>query len=125
MHVAVVDPEVGSRRRAVALRTAEEDRILVGPDNGLLLPAAKRFGGVAEAVEVSRSKHRLEPAAATFHGRDLFTPVGAHLAAGAPLAEAGEPIEPDSLVALTDARVARARTGSSWPTPSPSTASAT
>jgi S-adenosyl-L-methionine hydrolase (adenosine-forming) len=100
-HVAVVDPEVGGQRRAVALRTADEDRILVGPDNGLLLPAAQRFGGVAEAVEVSRSKHRLEPASATFHGRDLFTPVAAQLAAGAELAEAGEPIEPDSLVELS------------------------
>jgi S-adenosylmethionine hydrolase len=101
VHVAVVDPEVGGERKAVALRTAEEDRILVGPDNGLLLPAAERFGGVAEAVEVSRSKHRLEPASATFHGRDMFAPVGAHLAAGAPLAEAGEPVEPDSLTKLT------------------------
>ena len=100
VHVAVVDPEVGGRRRAVALRTVQEDRILVGPDNGLLLPAAQAFGGLAEAIEVSRSKHRLEPTSATFHGRDLFTPVGAHLAAGAPLAEAGEPIEPDSLVSL-------------------------
>ncbi len=80
VHIAVVDPEVGAERRAVALRTAEEDRILVGPDNGLLLPAAKRFGGVVEAVEISASKHRLEPTAATFHGRDVFAPVAAHLA---------------------------------------------
>jgi S-adenosylmethionine hydrolase len=101
VHVAVVDPDVGGQRRAVALRTEQEDRILVGPDNGLLMPAAQRFGGVAEAVEVSRSKHRLEPAAATFHGRDVFSPVGAQLAGGAPLAEAGEPIEADSLVELT------------------------
>jgi S-adenosylmethionine hydrolase len=101
VHIAVVDPDVGGQRRAVALRTEQEDRILVGPDNGLLMPAAERLGGVAEAVEVSRSKHRLEPAAATFHGRDLFSPVGARLAAGAPLAEAGEPIEADSLVELT------------------------
>ena len=100
VHIAVVDPEVGAERRAIAIRTAEEDRILVGPDNGLLLPAAQRFGGVVEAVEVSRSKHRLEPTAATFHGRDLFAPVTAHLAAGAPLAEAGGPLDPDELTAL-------------------------
>jgi S-adenosyl-L-methionine hydrolase (adenosine-forming) len=100
VHVAVVDPEVGAERRAVALRTSEGDRVLVGPDNGLLLPAAKRFGGVAEAIEIGRSKHRLEPTAATFHGRDVFAPVGAHLAAGDPLAEAGEPIEADGLVEL-------------------------
>ena len=100
VHLAVVDPEVGAERRAVALRTAEEDRVLVGPDNGLLLPAAKRFGGVVEAIEVSRSKHRLEPTAATFHGRDVFAPVGAHLANGEPLAEAGEPLEAGQLIEL-------------------------
>ncbi|MEA2321758.1 MAG: hypothetical protein QOD81_1608, partial [Solirubrobacteraceae bacterium] len=100
VHVAVVDPEVGAERRAVALRTAEDDRVLVGPDNGLLIPAAQRFGGVAEAVEITRSTHRLEPTSATFHGRDVFAPVGAHLAAGAPLAEAGEPLDPDELVKL-------------------------
>jgi S-adenosylmethionine hydrolase len=100
VHVAVVDPDVGNERRAVALRTAEEDRILVGPDNGLLLPAAQRFGGVAEAVEVSRSTHRLEPTSATFLGRDLFAPVAAQLAAGAELAEAGEPVDPDQLAGL-------------------------
>ena len=85
VHLAVVDPEVGARRRAVALRTAEEDRLLVGPDNGLLMPAAERFGGVAEAVEISASPWRLEPVSATFHGRDLFAPVAARLAGGAPL----------------------------------------
>src|SRR3954470_11538058 len=61
VHLAVVDPEVGARRRAVALRTAEEDRLLVGPDNGLLMAAAERFGGVVEAVEVSQSPWRLRP----------------------------------------------------------------
>jgi S-adenosylmethionine hydrolase len=100
VHVAVVDPEVGGERRAVALRTGEEDRILVGPDNGLLLPAAAGLGGIVEAIEISRSAHRLEPTSATFHGRDLFTPVAAHLANGAPLAEAGEPIEVHGLVEL-------------------------
>ena len=107
VHLAVVDPEVGARRRAVALRTAEEDRLLVGPDNGLLIPAAESFGGVVEAVEVSRSPWRLEPVSATFHGRDLFAPVAARLAAGEDLAAAGEPLEPDDLMALarTPARV--------------------
>jgi S-adenosyl-L-methionine hydrolase (adenosine-forming) len=100
VHLAVVDPEVGARRRAVALRTAEEDRLLVGPDNGLLLPAAERFGGVLEAIEISSSPWRLEPVSATFHGRDLFAPVAARLAAGAVLAEAGAPLEPDELVRL-------------------------
>ena len=61
MHLAVVDPEVGGERRAVAVRTAEDDRILVGPDNGLLALAIERFGGAVEAVDVARSPHRLEP----------------------------------------------------------------
>ena len=100
VHLAVVDPEVGARRRAVALRTAEEDRLLVGPDNGLLMAAAACFGGVAEAVEVSRSPWRLEPVSATFHGRDLFAPVAARLASGEPLAHAGAPLDPDELVVL-------------------------
>jgi S-adenosylmethionine hydrolase len=99
VHLAVVDPEVGARRRAVAVRTAEEDRLLVGPDNGLLRPAAERFGGVVEAVEISLSPWRLEPVSATFHGRDVFAPVAARLADGAPLAEAGVPLEPAALVA--------------------------
>ena len=105
--VAVVDPEVGAERRAVAIRCAEEDRLLVGPDNGLLMPAAERFGGVAEAVEISRSSWRLEPVSATFHGRDLFAPVAARLAGGEPLGAAGSPLEPDELVRieLTRARV--------------------
>ena len=98
VHVAVVDPEVGAQRLAVALRMAEEDRILVGPDNGLLSLAAARFGGVVEAVDLARSPHRLEPLSATFHGRDLFAPVAAHLCAGAPLAETGTPLDPDLLV---------------------------
>jgi S-adenosyl-L-methionine hydrolase (adenosine-forming) len=100
VHLAVVDPEVGARRRAVALRTAEAGRLLVGPDNGLLLPAAECFGGVDEAVEISASPWRLEPVSATFHGRDVFAPVAARLACGAPLASAGEPLEPGELVAL-------------------------
>src|SRR4051794_25874855 len=100
VHLAVVDPEVGARRRAVALRTADEDRLLVGPDNGLLIPAAERFGGVAEAVEISSSPWRLEPVSATFHGRDVFAPVTARLACGAPLASAGAPLAVDELVTI-------------------------
>jgi S-adenosyl-L-methionine hydrolase (adenosine-forming) len=100
VHLAVVDPEVGGERRPIAARTAEEDRLLVGPDNGLLSLAAARFGGIAEAVDLVRSPLRLEPVSATFHGRDIFAPVAARLAAGAPLAEAGDPVEPDRLFPL-------------------------
>ena len=99
VHMAVVDPQVGTERRAVAVRCAD-DRILVGPDNGLLSLAWGEAGGVVEAVDVSRSPHRLEPVSATFHGRDVFAPVSARLAAGAALADAGDPLDPDELQVL-------------------------
>jgi len=100
VHLAVVDPGVGTERRAIAIRTAEEDRVLVGPDNGLLSLAAQRFGGVVEAVDVTRSVHRLEPVSPTFHGRDLFAPVTAALAAGAPLEAAGDPLDVNEIEVL-------------------------
>jgi S-adenosylmethionine hydrolase len=99
VHVGVVDPQVGTERRALALRCAD-GRLLVGPDNGLLSLAWEQAGGVVEAVDISRSPHRLEPVSATFHGRDLFAPVAARLAAGEPLAEAGEPVDPDELAVV-------------------------
>jgi S-adenosyl-L-methionine hydrolase (adenosine-forming) len=99
VHLAVVDPDVGAQRRAVALRTAD-GRLLVGPDNGVLSLAAARAGGVTEAVDISRSQFRLQPVSATFHGRDIFAPVAARLAGGAPLSEAGERWDPDQLVAV-------------------------
>src|SRR5262245_46867488 len=99
VHLAVVDPGVGSPRRAVAVAAAE-GRFLVGPDNGLLSRALDRLGGALDAVEVSHSPFRLEPVSATFHGRDLFAPVAAHLALGARLEEAGEAIDPGTLQKL-------------------------
>ena len=100
VHLAVVDPDVGARRRAIALRCDEDDRVLVGPDNGLLVPAAERFGDVVEAVDISHSPWRLEPVSATFHGRDLFAPVAARLAAGEAFGDAGDPFDPAELVGL-------------------------
>jgi S-adenosylmethionine hydrolase len=100
VHLAVVDPDVGAERRAVALRLAD-DRLLVGPDNGLLSLAAEQAGGVHEAVDIGGSRFRLEPVSATFHGRDIFAPVAAALAGGVPLAETGKPCDPDHLVRLT------------------------
>jgi len=100
VHLAVVDPGVGTSRRPVAVTTMDEGRFLVGPDNGLLSPAIERFGGAARAIDLSRSPFRLEPVSATFHGRDLFAPVAAHLAIGARLDEAGEKFDPAELTAL-------------------------
>jgi S-adenosyl-L-methionine hydrolase (adenosine-forming) len=99
VHMAVVDPQVGTERRGIALRTAD-GRALVGPDNGLLSLAWERCGGVELAVDISRSPHRLEPVSATFHGRDVFAPVAARLATGAELADAGDPLEPGELATV-------------------------
>jgi S-adenosyl-L-methionine hydrolase (adenosine-forming) len=96
VHVGVVDPQVGTERRGVALR-CPDGRLLLGPDNGLLSLAWERFGGIDLAVDITRSPHRLEPVSATFHGRDVFSPVAAHLAAGAELADAGDPVDPATL----------------------------
>ena len=109
VHVAVVDPQVGGERRAVALR-CEDGRLLVGPDNGVLSLAWADGGGVVQAVDIGRSPHRLEPVSATFHGRDVFAPVAGHLAAGAELADAGDPLDPDELVAV-ELPVARVEEG--------------
>jgi len=95
VHLAVVDPEVGGRRRPIAIRVAEDDRLLVGPDNGLLWLAAQRFGGIVQAADLTSSPYRLEPVSATFHGRDIFAPIAARLAAGLDLDDVGTPLDPD------------------------------
>jgi S-adenosyl-L-methionine hydrolase (adenosine-forming) len=100
VHLAVIDPGVGTPRRAVVVRAALEERLLVGPDNGLLWPAIERLGGAVEAVDVSLSRLRLEPISATFHGRDIFAPVAAHLARGAALEDAGDPLDPADLATV-------------------------
>jgi S-adenosylmethionine hydrolase len=99
VHLAVVDPGVGSHRRPLALR-AGEGRLLVGPDNGLLLPAADVLGGVQEAHELANPEYALDSVSRTFHGRDLFAPAAAHLALGVPLPELGPPIDPQALVRI-------------------------
>jgi len=97
VHVAIVDPGVGSERRPVAVRAREDGRLLVGPDNGVLSLAIERFGGAEQAVDLTASPYRLEPVTATFHGRDLFAPVAAHLSLEVSLAEVGETVDPASL----------------------------
>jgi S-adenosyl-L-methionine hydrolase (adenosine-forming) len=99
VHLAVVDPGVGTERRAVAVRAAD-GRAFVGPDNGLLSLAIGLCGGAAEAVDIGRSPFALRPVSATFHGRDVFAPVAARIAAGARVAEAGDPCDPHELVIL-------------------------
>ena len=98
--LGVVDPGVGSTRRGVALRIdgIERQRFFVGPDNGLLLPAAELIGGDIEAVELSRPE--AAPGSATFDGRDVFAPAVASLCNGASLDDLGVGIDPTSLVRL-------------------------
>ncbi|HET7857528.1 MAG TPA: SAM-dependent chlorinase/fluorinase [Gaiellaceae bacterium] len=99
VHLAVVDPGVGSGRRALALR-GPDSRLFVGPDNGLLVPAAEALGGIEAAHEISNREYALEPISSTFHGRDVFAPAAAHLAQGLDIAELGPSVAPDSLVRL-------------------------
>ena len=96
VHLAVVDPGVGSERREIAIRGADK-RLYVGPDNGLLVPAAEKLGGIEAAHEITNRKYALEPVSATFHGRDIFSPAAAHLAKGLDLAELGPAVKPHSL----------------------------
>jgi S-adenosylmethionine hydrolase len=99
VHVAVVDPGVGGERKALALRGGD-GRLYVGPDNGLLLVAADRLGGIEEAAEIANEDYMLTPVSRTFHGRDVFSPAGAHLAAGVELRELGPALDPAGLARL-------------------------
>lgn len=83
VHLAVVDPGVGTDRRGVAVSVGRGD-VLVGPDNGLLLPAAEVLGGVSAAHELTDPTVRSERVSATFHGRDVFAPAAAEAANGTP-----------------------------------------
>jgi S-adenosylmethionine hydrolase len=98
VHLAVVDPGVGGPRRALALGDGE-GRVYVGPDNGLLLPAAER-AGITDAHEIVNPEYALAPVSRTFHGRDIFAPAAAHLVRGLALEELGPPIDPAALVRL-------------------------
>ena len=99
IHMAIVDPGVGSERRPLALR-CNDGAIMVGPDNGLLWLAAEDRGGIEVATNLSDSPHRIEPVSATFHGRDLFAPVATRLALDVPVELAGEPIDPETVERL-------------------------
>lgn len=98
-HIAVVDPGVGTVRRSIVIRAARGD-LLVGPDNGLLVPAAERLGGIAEVRESTNRDLFLEPVSNTFHGRDVFSAVGAHLAAGVPFSSVGPIVDSEELIRL-------------------------
>lgn len=96
VYLAVVDPGVGTERRGLALQT-ESGSHIVGPDNGLLIPAAESLGGVAKAVSLTNSDYHVRPVSNTFHGRDIFSPAAAYLAAGVELSKLGEPVDKANL----------------------------
>jgi S-adenosylmethionine hydrolase len=98
VHLAVVDPGVGTARRGVVLTTA--NGLLVGPDNGLLIWAAEALGGITAAHELANKDWTLGDVSRTFHGRDVFAPAAARLASGAAAEEAGPAVDPASLVRL-------------------------
>lgn len=99
VHLAVVDPSVGSSRKAVALE-AVSGAVFVGPDNGLLLAAVQGCGGIGRAFEIRNEDYLLLPVSHTFQGRDVFAPAAAHVAAGVDPAELGPPVHPADLVRL-------------------------
>jgi len=99
IHLAIVDPGVGTERKPLALRVGRGD-ILLGPDNGILMPAADRLGGVAEARLLANRELMLPAMSHTFHGRDVFAPMAGHLAAGLPLSSVGPEQNPLSIVQL-------------------------
>ncbi|HEV2373352.1 MAG TPA: SAM-dependent chlorinase/fluorinase [Streptosporangiaceae bacterium] len=98
VHIAVVDPGVGTARRGVAVAAGEA--VMVGPDNGLLSWAVSAVGGAEHAYQLTNGELWLHPVSQTFHGRDIFTPVAAHLAMGADLASVGTELDPADLVTL-------------------------
>jgi S-adenosyl-L-methionine hydrolase (adenosine-forming) len=99
VHVAVVDPGVGTRRRPIGILTGRGD-VLIGPDNGLLVPPADNLGGIREARTLENRAWMLEPTSNTFHGRDIFSPMAAHLAVGGDFASVGPEVPASSLVQL-------------------------
>ncbi len=96
--LAVVDPGVGTARKAVAIEVANGEGVFVGPDNGLLASAIAMTGGAERAVVLTNEEYHLPAPGPTFAGRDVFAPVAAHLANGVPIGALGEEIDPALLL---------------------------
>ena len=96
--IAVVDPGVGTNRRAIAVEVADGDGILLGPDNGLLAPAVAMAGGAQRAFALTNTDLHLLAPGNTFAGRDIFAPVAAFLCNGGNLSEVGEEVDADLLL---------------------------
>ncbi len=99
VYLAVIDPGDKFTRRALAAQT-RDGAYLVGPDNGLLAPAGGALGGIVRAVSLTNDRYFVKPVSNAFHGRDIFSPVAAHLAAGVDLEDLGEEIAPSSMATI-------------------------
>lgn len=109
VHVGVVDPGVGTTRRPIGIRTGRGD-VLIGPDNGLLIDVADALGGIDEVRLLENRDWMLEKTSSTFHGRDIFSPMGAHVAIGGKFEQVGPTVDTSTLVRL-DAPQPTARDG--------------
>ena len=96
-HVCVVDPGVGTKRKPIIIETGRGD-FLVGPDNGVLIPATRFLSGIKRAVEITNKKYMRKPVSPVFHGRDIFTPAAAYLSKGVKIKEFGKELNPKNLV---------------------------
>lgn len=96
-HVCVVDPGVGTERKPIIIKVGRGD-YLVGPDNGVLIPATRFLGGIKKAVEITNKKYMRQPVSPIFHGRDIFTPAAAYLSKGVKIEEFGKKLDPKTLV---------------------------
>jgi S-adenosylmethionine hydrolase len=86
VHVVVVDPGVGTERKGLVITTKKQ--ILIGPDNGILLPTAHLLGDFV-VYEITNPKYMIHPLSRTFHGRDIFAPVAGYIARGVPFGDIG------------------------------------
>jgi S-adenosylmethionine hydrolase len=112
VYLAIVDPGVGTKRRELAIRT-RSNALLVGPDNGLLIPASDSLGGISEAVALTNGDYQIHPVSNTFHGRDIFAPAAAHLASGVEIQELGETVDAGSLIRFSPPIVESSQDGKS------------
>ncbi len=97
IHVCVVDPGVGTKRKALAIETGRGD-FLIGPDNGVLIPSARLLGGIKNAVSIENERYMHKPVSPIFHGRDIFAPAAAWLSNGVKMHSLGRRLNPERLV---------------------------
>lgn len=96
-HVCVVDPGVGTKRKPIIIETGRGD-FLIGPDNGVLIPATRFLDGIKKVVEITNEKYMRQPVSSIFHGRDIFTPAAAYLSKGIKIEEFGKELDPKDIV---------------------------